>query len=73
MTQGSILEVSPKLLGGIKKKATESTNNKGVVSVFCKILHCLCYLCERFSFSPKREHVYLLFYIKSHGNPEKLK
>lgn len=30
MTHGSVLEVSAKLLGGIKRKATESENNKGV-------------------------------------------
>ena len=30
MTHGSVLEVSPKLLGGIKRKATESDNNKSV-------------------------------------------
>ena len=30
MTHGSVLEVSPKLLDGIKRKATESENNKGV-------------------------------------------
>ena len=30
VTHGSVLEVSPKLLGGIKRKATESENTKGV-------------------------------------------
>ena len=51
VTHGSVLEVSPKLLGGIKRKATESDNNKSA-SVLEKISS-LRHLCGRFFFHPK--------------------
>ena len=62
MTQGSILEVSPKLLGGIKKKAAESTNNKGVVSVFCKIAYVI--FVKGFLFRPKGNTFTYCFILK---------